>query len=182
MIRNGEIEQLPSTHATAGSPCPLDEISIICFKRCPYLRKFLKEIVRIVWELGRVPTEWKKACTSLVHKKGSSEDPANFRPISLESVPLKVFTSCLRDCIFSFLEKNKFIETEIQKGFTPKISGVLEHTSMMASIIDKARIKQRSVVITLIDLKNAFGEVHHNLIKEVLIHQYVQLYPKGSLD
>ena len=43
----------------------------------------------------------------------------------------------------------------------------------MASIIDKARTKQQSVVLTLIDLKNAFGEVHHNLIKEVLIHHYV---------
>ena len=46
---------------------------------------------------------------------------------------------------------------------------------MMASIIDKARIKQRSVVITLLDLKNAFGEVHHNLIKAVLNHHHVPL-------
>ena len=23
---------------TSGSPCPLDQISITCFKRCPYLR------------------------------------------------------------------------------------------------------------------------------------------------
>ena len=97
-----------------------------------------------------------------MHKKDTSDDPANFRPITLESVPLKVFTSCLRDSIFSFLGKNAFIETETQKGFTPKISGVLEHTSMMASIIDKACIKQRSVIMTLIDLKNASGDVHHN--------------------
>ena len=41
---------------------------------------------------------------------------------------------------------------------------------MMASIVDKARIKQRSVIITLLDLKNAFGDVHHNLIKAVLNH------------
>ena len=54
-----------------------------------------------------------------------------------------------------------FIEVEIQKGFTLKMLGVLEHTSMMAHIITKARIKQRSVVITLLDLKNAFGVVHH---------------------
>ena len=74
---------------------------------------------------------------------------------------------------FSFLSKNKFIEPEIQKGFTPKISGVLEHTFMMASIIDKARIKQRLVVITLLDLKNAFGEVHYNLIRAVLNHHHV---------
>ena len=43
---------------------------------------------------------------------------------------------------------------------------------MMVSIIDKARIKKR-LVITLIDLKNAFGEVRQNLIKEVLIHHHV---------
>ena len=133
----------------------------------------MTESTRSVWESGRILSEWKKAYTTLVHRKGSCRDPANFRPITLESAPPKVFTSCLRDYIFSFLEKNNFIETEIQEGFTPKISGVLEYTSMMTCIIDKARIKQRSVVITLIDLKNALGEFHNNLIKEVLIHHHV---------
>ena len=40
----------------------------------------------------------------------------------------------------------------------------------MAHMINTARTKQRSIVITLLDLKNAFGEVHHNLIHEV--HEY----------
>ena len=43
----------------------------------------------------------------------------------------------------------------------------------MSTIIDKARIKQRSLVITLLDLKNAFGEVHHNLIYEVLRYHHI---------
>jgi hypothetical protein len=39
----------------------------------------------------------------------------------------------------------------------------------MAYMINQARIGQRSFVITLLDLKNAFGEVHHmNLIQSVL--------------
>ena len=29
----------------SGSPCPLDQISIIFFKRCPYLRSYLTEII-----------------------------------------------------------------------------------------------------------------------------------------
>ena len=45
----------------------------------------------------------------------------------------------------------------IQKGFTPNLSGTLEHTVQMTNIINNARIKQRSLVITLLDLKNAFG-------------------------
>ena len=60
-------------------------------------------------------------------QKGNSDDSAKFRPITLESVPLKVFTSCLRDSVLSFLNQNEFIEAEIQKGFTPKVAGVLEY-------------------------------------------------------
>ena len=114
-----------------------------------------------------------KSAHSSCSKKGNSDDPANFRPITLESVPLKVFNSCLRDSACSFLNQNEFIEAEIQKGFTTKVAGVQEHTSMMANIIDKARKSQRSVVITLLDLTNAFGEVHHNLIKEVLLYHHI---------
>ena len=43
----------------------------------------------------------------------------------------------------------------------------------MADIINKARIRQRSLVITLLDLKNAFGEVHHNLIISVLDYHHI---------
>ena len=53
----------------SGSPCPLDQISIIPFKRCPYLRSYLTEVFRIVWLTGEIPNIWKKACTVLVHKK-----------------------------------------------------------------------------------------------------------------
>ncbi len=99
--------------------------------------------------------------------------PSNFRPITLESIPLKVFTSCLRNAMYTFLTANNYIEHRIQKGFTPNISGTLEHTAQMANIINKARSKQRSLVITLLDLKNAFGEVHHNLITSVLDYHHI---------
>ena len=165
----------------SGSPCPLDQISIICFKRCPYLRSYLTEIIHAAWSRGVVPSEWKKACTILIHKKGETNDPANFRPITLESIPLKVFTSCLRNKTFEFLSDNNYIEQNIQKGFTPKLSGTLEHTAQMAHIINTARTKQRSIVITLLDLKNAFGEVHHNLIYEVLKYHHVPNHIKNLI-
>ena len=86
---------------------------------------------------------------------------------------MKVSTSCLRNAIYSFLTSNNFIEHNLQKGLTPNLSGTLEHTAQMADIINKARIRQRSVVITLLDLKNAFGEVHHNLIQSVLDYHHI---------
>ncbi len=75
--------------------------------------------------------------------------------------------------MFSFLTANNFIEHKIQKGFTPNLAGTLEHTAQMTNIINQARIKQRSVVITLLDLKNAFGEVHHNLIQSALNYHHI---------
>ena len=68
-----------------------------------------------------------------------------------------IITSCLRDSMFAFLSANGYIEHRIEKGFRPKLSGTYEHTAQMSQIINTARINQHSVVITLLDLKNAFG-------------------------
>ena len=64
----------------------------------------------------------------------------------------------------NFLRKTTIWNTICEKGFIPKLSGTFEHTALMGHIIDKAHLKQRSLIVTLLDLKNAFGEVHHNLI------------------
>ena len=53
----------------SGSPCPLDQISVICFKRCPYLRSYLTEIIRSVWLSGTIPSRWKKHVPFLSTKK-----------------------------------------------------------------------------------------------------------------
>ena len=80
---------------------------------------------------------------------------------------MEILTSLIGNKMFSLLSKNKYVEHEVQKGFTPKVSGTFEHTSQMSYLINHTRIKQRSLGITLLDLKNAFGEVHHSLIMEV---------------
>ena len=134
----------------SGSPCPLDQLSIICFKRCPFLRTYLSEIIRTAWSAGSVPNEWKRACTILIHKKENANDPANFRPITLQSVPLKVFTSCLRNNIFNLLSANDYIEHEIQKGFIPGLSGTFEHTCQVADIITQ-------IVLYILDSHYSFG-------------------------
>ena len=67
----------------SGSPCPLDQVSVICLKRCPYLRLYLTAIVVEIWKSGHIPVVWIKAVSILIHKKGDSDKPENFRPITL---------------------------------------------------------------------------------------------------
>ena len=93
------------------------------------MRTYLTKIIQAAWSSGTVPSEWKKACTILIHKKEEIDNPANLRPITLQCVPLNVFTPCLRNKMFTFLVKDNYIEHNIQKGFTPKFAGTLEHTA-----------------------------------------------------
>ena len=78
-----------------GSACPLDQISIIPFKRLAYLRSYLTAVIEQVWTSGKIPDAWKKAVTVLIHKKDTTDKPDNFRPITLQSIPLKVFMSAM---------------------------------------------------------------------------------------
>ena len=71
------------------------------------------------------------------------------------------------------MEKNEYIEYEyiesnLQKGFWEKVSSCVEHIETLTHIINNARLKQKGCVLTLLDLKNAFGEVNHQLLTETL--------------
>ena len=80
----------------------------------------------------------------------------------------KVFTSLIRNRLYTFAADNGYIQTNIQKGFREKISGCVELVETLTHIINNARIKQRGCAITLLDLKNAVGEVNNNLLVETL--------------
>ena len=40
-------------------------------------------------EIGIIPKDWKSANVTAIHKKGSRQEPGNYRPISLTSVVCK---------------------------------------------------------------------------------------------
>ena len=152
----------------SGSRCPLDQISIIWLKRCPYLRSFILDICTEVLRSNTLPVQSTKAATIFIHKKGGRSLPENFRPITSEPVSLKIFRSSLRNKVSTYLINNKYIESHYQNGFMPVMSGTFGHIAEMSHIINHSRKHQRSVTITLIDINNAFGEVHHSLIQSVL--------------
>ena len=158
---------------SAASPCPLDQMNAIMLKRCPFFRTMLHKILSYCWKHQRVPKAWKQGLTILIHKKGENSDPSNFRPITLQPVFAKVYSSLIRNRLYTFLIQNKYIESNIQKGFWEGVSGTVEHTELLTHMINHARVKQRNMVVTLLDSKNAFGEVEHNLIMKILDYHHV---------
>ena len=66
---------------------------------------------------GELPTDWKNAKVTPIHKKGARSQASNYRPISLTSQVFKVLESTIRDYIGSFLTDNKLL-TDKQHGFS----------------------------------------------------------------
>ncbi|KFP31467.1 hypothetical protein N325_06266, partial [Colius striatus] len=64
-------------------------------------RQMLRELVEVIakplsvifsksWRTGEVPEDWRKVNVTPVFKKSKKEEPGNYRPVSLTSIPGKV--------------------------------------------------------------------------------------------
>ena len=85
----------------------------------------------------------------------------------------KIYAAVIRNRLYSYLEDNEYVDKHVQKGFWPSVDGVYEHTQMLAHMMREAKRHQRTLIVTLLDLRNAFGEVNHNLIYSSLRYHNV---------
>ncbi|GAB0182289.1 mitochondrial enolase superfamily member 1 [Grus japonensis] len=75
------------THKSVGP----DEIHPgVLMELAEVLTKPLSIIYQQSWLTGVVPVDWRLANVMPIYKKGWKEDPGNYRPVSLISVPGKV--------------------------------------------------------------------------------------------
>ena len=125
---------------------------------CPYLRSYITALCAEIFKSGEIPDKWKRDVTILMYIKGPTDNPENFRLITLECACLKIYTTILRDKIGSFLKNNRYIAMK------------------------EAKKKQRSLTVTLIDLRNAFELVrddHDHMPPEIIAmiqHMYTDFY------
>ena len=77
------------------------------------------------------------------------------------------------DRLVAYTLANKYIDTSIQKGGVPAVSGCMEHTAILSQLIREAKAEKKGLVVVWLDIANAYGSIPHNLIQLALRRAHV---------
>lgn len=123
-----------------------------------YFSHTLCQIINECFRKGEYPKELKIGAVVPVHKSGSKEICANYRPITKLSTIDKIFESVLLNRLKSFLLENKIIDKN-QFGFMENsntLSACISCTEYIYENLDK----KKYVALLAIDLSKAFDSVN----------------------
>ena len=171
-IKFEEVKAAVNKGRAKSAPGP-SGITYLVYKRCPKLLKRLWKLLKVIWKNQRVPKEWNRAEGIYVPKEEHSSGIDQFRSISLLCVEGKIFYSIIARRMTTFLLKNNYIDTAVQKAGIPGYSGCLEHNSVLTELIKTAKEGKGNIAIVWLDLANAYGSVPHRLIEKAMIMYHI---------
>ena len=112
------------------------------------------------------PNDWKKALVTPIYKgKGKSNDPSNYRPISITSTISKIFESAIKKQVIEYLKVNNLISSHQSAYLSGRSKQTALHTVVdeLSKNIDHGYIS----VICAVDMAKGFDTICHN----VLLHK-----------
>jgi hypothetical protein len=136
--------------------CGMDHIINEYLKNCPIsMIELIVKLFNIILSCGIVPTDW---CIGIIKpiykKKGSHNDPNNYRGITLLSCLGKLFTAVINKRLALYVDEHRILGNE-QAGFREGFS-TLDHIFVLHSLIEFYQFHNKRVYCAFLDYKKAF--------------------------
>lgn len=113
-------------------------------------------------------------------KKGKSDDIKSFRQIITIPTIINHMHRILAIRANTYISKNKYINTEIQKGgVINQKFGIFEQIFKVKNSLHDANKNKQRLAIMFLDISNAFGNLNLERMSEVLEHYH---FPKMFID
>jgi hypothetical protein len=164
-----EMERIVKTRS-ALSAVGLDGIGYQVYKAGgPIAVEFLSQLFGKIALEQQVPQGWRYARTCLLFKAGDADIPANWRPITITDATYRILTAAMA----SYLQKlngvkKQQIFSHTQKAFLAGVQGCTEHSVLLNELFADAIRHEKSIVVTQIDITNAFGAVSQKQIWAIM--------------
>ena len=130
------------------------------------IAKLLKQLVNISFKTSTFPDSMKKAIVRAIHKKGETEQPGNYRPLSILPIISKIFERSAVNQLVQYLEENKLLNN-VQHAYRRGHSTVTCLTEIV-NFIYQENDKGNIVGIASLDLSKAFDSINHGLLLQKL--------------
>ena len=115
---------------------------------------------------GEVPEDWRLANVTPIYKKGCREDPGNYRPVSLTSVPEKIMEQIVLREITRHVQDNRGIRPR-QHGFT-KGRSCLTHLISFYDLVTQLVDEGKAADVVCLDFSKAFDTASHSILLQKL--------------
>ncbi|KAJ7418003.1 rna-directed dna polymerase from mobile element jockey-like [Pitangus sulphuratus] len=148
------------------------------------IAKLLSMIFVWSWEYGEVPADWKLVNIVPVFKKSTKEDPGNYTPVSLTSVPGKVMEKIILGNIEKHLKDNAVFGHSQHSFMRGKscLSNLISYHDKVTHLVDQGKpvdvIVWISVKLLILSLKESFWTkcpahswINTSVVGEQLAHE-----------
>jgi hypothetical protein len=126
----------------------------------PLLTPILTKLFNEFLQTKSFPKTWMSTLFFFLHKKGSFDDPNNYRSLAIEEPFLKVFMTAITLRLSTFAEENGLLP-DFQFGFRKSLSTV-SAISVLKQCVENAFRRRKRVYACFVDYKKAFDLVNRD--------------------